>query len=115
MSRMVHFVPGYVYGLIAGFTATRKLSTSQEAKSVLAGATCVFGLSVVAWIFWGKYDAVAQSPHASHAEAIIGAVLAQLVILGITSVVFGLMPFRFMDGYRLRTWNLAAWIGVYAA
>jgi hypothetical protein len=27
MSRLVHFVPGYVYGLIAGFAATRKLST----------------------------------------------------------------------------------------
>lgn len=115
MSRLVHFVPGYVYGLIAGFAAKRKLSTSQEAKSVLAGAACVFGLSVAAWTLWGKYDAVAQSPHASHAEAIIGAVLAQLTILGITSVVFGLMPFTFMDGYRLRTWNLAGWIGVYAA
>jgi len=114
MSRLVHFVPGYVYGLIAGFTATRTLSKSQKAKSVLAGAVCVFGLSVVAWILWGKYDAVAEGSHASHAEAIIGAVLAQLAILGITSVVFGLMPFKFMDGYRLRTWNLAGWIGVYA-
>ena len=115
MSRLVHFVPGYVYGLIAGFTAKRTLSKSQEARSVLAGAACVFGLSVVAWILWGKYDAVAQVSHASHSEVIIGAVLAQLTILGITSVVFGLMPFKFMDGYRLRTWNLAAWIGVYAA
>jgi hypothetical protein len=114
MSRLVHFVPGYVYGLIAGFAATRTLSKSQEAKSVLAGAACVFGLSALAWILWGKYDAVAQGSHASHAEVIIGAVLAQLAILGITSVVFGLMPFKFMDGYRLRTWNLAGWIGVYA-
>ena len=113
MSRLVHFVPGYVYGLIAGFAATRTLSKSQGAKSVLAGAACVFGLSVVAWILWGKYDGVALDPHASHGEVIIGAVLAQLAILGITSVVFGLMPFTFMDGYRLRTWNLASWIGVY--
>ena len=56
---------------------------------------------------------MALDPHASHGEVIIGAVLAQLAILGITSVVFGLMPFTFMDGYRLRTWNLASWIGVY--
>ena len=34
MSRLVHFVPGYVYGLIAGFAATRTLSKSQGAKSV---------------------------------------------------------------------------------
>lgn len=27
---------------------------------------------------------------------------------------FGLMPFKFMDGYRLRTWTLAGWIAVYA-
>jgi hypothetical protein len=114
MSRLVHFVPGYVYGLIAGFAATRRLSKSQEAKSVLAGAACVFGLSVVAWIIWGKYAAVASGSHASHAEVIIGAVLAQLTALGITSVVFGLMPFKFMDGYSLRTWNLAGWIGGYA-
>jgi hypothetical protein len=114
MSRLVHFVPGYVYGLIAGFAATRKPSKSRDAKSVLAGVACVFGLSVVAWILWGKYGAVAQGLHASHAERIIGAVLAQLTVLGITSVVFGLMPFTFMDGYRLRTWNLASWIGVYA-
>jgi hypothetical protein len=113
MSRLVHFVPGYVYGLIAGFAAARKPSKSQDAKSVLAGAACVFGLSVVAWILWGKYDAVALGAHASHGEVIIGAVLAQLAILGIMSVVFGLMPFKFMDGYRLRAWNRAAWVGVY--
>jgi hypothetical protein len=70
-----------------------------ELGSVLAGAACVAGLSVVAWILWGKYDAVAEGSHASHAEAIIGAVLAQLAIMGITSVVFGLMPFKFMDGF----------------
>ena len=114
MSRLVHFVPGYVYGLVAGFTATRTLSRTQQAKSVLAGTACVFALSVVAWVLWGKYDAVAQGPHASHAEAIIGAVLAQVTILAITSVVFGLMPFKFLDGHRLRTWNLAGWLAVYA-
>ena len=114
MSRLVHFVPGYVYGLIATFAATRRLSKSQEAKSVLAGTACMFGLSTVAWIMWGKYDAVARGPHASHAEVIISAVLAQLTVLGITSVVFGLMPFKFMDGYSLRTWSLKGWIGVYA-
>ncbi len=114
MSRLVHFNPGYVYGLIAGFTAKRKLSTSQEAKSVLAGAACVFGLGAAAWIVWGKYDAVAQGSHASHAEAIIGAVIAQLAIMGISSVVFGLMPFKFMDGYQLRTWSRTGWACVYA-
>ena len=113
MSRLVHFVPGYVYGLIAGFAGNADTIQVPGAKSVLAGAACVFGLSVVAWILWGKYDGVALDPHASHGEVIIGAVLAQLAILGITSVVFGLMPFTFMDGYRLRTWNLASWIGVY--
>ena len=55
-----------------------------------------------------------RGPHASHAQVILGAVLAQLTTLGIMSVVFGLMPFKFMDGYSLRTWHLAAWIGVYA-
>ena len=114
MSRLVGFVPGYVYGLIAGFAAPRKLSRSQEAKSVLAGAACAFGLSVVAWITWGEYAAMARGPHSSHAAVVIGAVLAQLTTLGITSVVFGLMPFRFMDGYSLRNWNLAGWIGIYA-
>jgi Fibronectin type III domain len=113
MSRLVHFNPGYVYGLIAGFTAKQEPSRSQKAKSVLAGAACVFALSVVAWIVWGKYDAVAQNSDASHAEAIIGAVVAQLAIMGITTVVFGLMPFKFMAGYQLRTWNRTIWIGVY--
>jgi len=114
VSRLVDFVPGYVYGLIAGFAAKRKLSPSQKAKSVLTGVAWVFGLSVVAWIMWGKYAAVALDPNASHAEVIIGAVLAQLTLMGITSVMFGLMPFTFMDGYWLRKWNLAGWIGVYA-
>jgi hypothetical protein len=113
MSRLVHFVPGYVYGLIATFAATRQLSKPQKAKSVLAGTACVFGLSIVAWIVWGKYYAAARGPHASHIEVIAGAVLAQLAILGIMSVVFGLMPFKFMDGYSLRTWNLRGWIAVY--
>jgi hypothetical protein len=114
MSRLVHFVPGYVYGLIAGFSKSRKASESQEAKSILAGAAGVFALSVAAWIGWGRYAAVALGPHASHGAAIAGAVLAQLAALGVTSLVFGLMPFTFMEGYSLRTWSLRAWIAVYA-
>jgi hypothetical protein len=92
----------------------RGLSKSLQARSILVGASCVFGLSLAAWVIWGTYAGVANSPHASHPEIIIGAVIAQLVALGIMSLVFGLMPFRFMDGYSLRTWNLPAWIGIYA-
>jgi hypothetical protein len=113
MSRLVHFVPGYVYGLIAGFAASRRLPKSSDAKSVLAGAAGAFALSIAAWILWGEY-AAALGSHVSHAEIVIGAILAQLAALGISSLVFGLMPFTFMDGYRLRAWSIPAWTGIYA-
>jgi hypothetical protein len=116
MSRLINFVPGYVYGLIAGYVAlkNRQLSKSQQGRSILAGATYVLGFSLLAWMIWGTYRSTADSPAGSHAAVILGAVIAQLVALGIQSLVFGLMPFRFMDGYRLRQWNPLIWAGAYA-
>lgn len=45
----------------------------------------------------------------------LDAVLAAIFLLGVQSVVFGLIPLRFLDGDKLRNWSQLAWVLVYGA
>lgn len=114
LSRAAHFEPGYVYGLIAGYALVRrKLSPIDEGRAVLLGAVCTLGFSLVAWFAWVPIDRAAEAANPNLAILIADATLAGVFVIGVDSVLFGLMPFRFLDGLKLATWSRIAWGVVY--
>lgn len=110
-----HLVPGYVYGLIAGYGAAkgRKLDREYEGRTVLLGACAVLAVSLLAWVAWEPVRAAAAGPHPSWPILILDAVMSLAVILGLEAIVFGLLPMKFLDGGKLRAWNPWAWAAVY--
>ena len=115
VSQAGHFVPGYVYGLIAGYGVAqgRKLKGEYEGRAVLIGAALVFALGLLAWIGWEPIRIKAAGAHPAEWVLILDSILSLTVILSLQAIVFGLLPLKFLPGGKLRQWSLRAWIALY--
>jgi hypothetical protein len=109
-SRLAHFRPGYLYGLVAGAAFQRHLSREEEGRGVLASAVVLLVASVGAWLAWIPVSHAANKPGASLGILVVDALLAAVFVTGLETVVIGLLPLRFLDGHKLYAWNRALWI-----
>lgn len=116
VSRIAGFQPGYVYGLVAGYVGLRerRLSAKRDGRTVIAGSAALFALSALAWVALGSVHADAGLPGASFPLRLADGVLCATFLLGVQTLVFGLIPLRFLDGHVLREWNVRVWAMSYA-
>lgn len=114
LSRLVHFQPGYLYGLIAGLSFRRQLETDTNGALTAASAVSVFLISIAAWVARVPVAAAAARPNASIWIVALEACLAAISILGLETVVICLIPLRFVEGSKLAAWSRTAWALVFA-
>jgi hypothetical protein len=106
------FRPSYVYGLVAGLGLARALrqGPEREGKQALAGALSTLAAVAAAWVAWSPVDRAVEGGTGAGAGLLtLDATLAALVVTGLTTVVFGYVPLRFMPGLDVFRWNRAAW------
>ncbi|MGW0658982.1 FGLLP motif-containing membrane protein [Streptodolium elevatio] len=115
LSRMSDFVPGYVFGLVIGYVALRerRLSRAQKGKGVLFGAVGALLVSVAAWVGLEFVHEKAIAVDANVGLVIADTILGTTFILGVETVLFGLIPLRVLDGDKLRQWNTWVWAATY--
>ena len=112
ISRVAGFLPGYLYGLVLGYTFARNLEEAPTARSHAMGAWWMLGLAAVCWLMLGA----ARSPGiAGTLPGAIGqTVLAALLVAGIEGIVFGFVPLRFLPGEHVFRWRRSQWGILYA-
>jgi hypothetical protein len=109
VSRLLHFQPGYLYGVVAGAAFQRELSKDEAGRSVLVASVVLLVSSVIAWLLWIPVSHAANHPGRSVWLLVLEAVLAAVFVTGIEATVIGLLPIRFLDGHKLYTWNRILW------
>ncbi|HEX3622462.1 MAG TPA: FGLLP motif-containing membrane protein [Acidimicrobiales bacterium] len=110
LSRAVHFLPGYFYGLIAGITFRRQIAGAVKGRLVAFSALLVLALSVGSWLAMQPVSAAARKPGASLGLLVLEAVLGGVFWCGLDSLVIGLLPLRFLSGSEVREWSRRAWL-----
>lgn len=117
LSRVLHFVPGYVYGLVIVYAAVRgrTISPKQEGIGVLKATATLFVMAMLSWIAWQIWFADATGTSASFVMRWLDTVLGYIALLGLEAPLLGLLPLRFMDGQRLWRWSKPLWLTAYWA
>ncbi|MEV6871422.1 FGLLP motif-containing membrane protein [Amycolatopsis sp. NPDC051128] len=117
VSRVLDFQPGYVYGLVAGYApVARNLGANAddlrryEGHAVLAGVIATLGASVLAWSAW---TTITVTPTSSFGTQVLDSTLGAIALMGVETVLFGLMPVKLLDGLKLLAWRRRAWAAVY--
>lgn len=109
VSRVTHFEPGYLYGVLGGAVFAASLERRSEGRAEVVVSAAALALALVAWV---AFDPVAQAADGADPSFLLlstDAFLAALFIGGIEGLLFGLIPLRFLPGFRVKGWSWIAW------
>jgi hypothetical protein len=109
VSRATHFQPGYLYGLIGGWSFTVALEEREEGQGQFLTLGVVLFLALAAWFAFVPVAEAANHVHPSTGVLVADSILAAFFIGGIEGLLFGLTPLRFMPGHAVSRWSWAAW------
>jgi len=107
-SRILHMQPGLLYGLIAGFAFRHELNEREEGRLVAGSSLFVLLIAGIAWVLQASL-AVATKPDAGFLLLTLDACLAGIFVIGLESLVIGMIPIRFLRGRSVMKWSKSAW------
>ncbi|HMC08421.1 MAG TPA: choice-of-anchor P family protein [Actinomycetota bacterium] len=114
LSRLLNFQPGYLYGLIAGLEFQREPEDTTGRLTSLAALTILI-IGLVTWAARAPVAAAAARAGAGFWVVAADACLAAIFVTGLTTLVFSLIPLRFLEGSKVTRWSRAAWVGLFAS
>jgi len=111
IARVTAVEPGYVYGIIGGFTFAVVLSADDKGRMVFRGVTVLLGVGFVAWFVRVPFQP--GGPVTGDAAVVIDRLLARMFIMAVEGCAVGLIPLRYLEGEQLFSWNRARWAVVW--
>jgi hypothetical protein len=108
-SRLIHFEPGYLYGLVCGVVFIRELPANEKGHVAALGVLATLVLSVVSWMIWIPVNAVAERAHPFIGAVVADDILGALFVGGLVGSFFGMIPIRGLPGWTIKQWNVWAW------
>lgn len=112
-SRLTHFEPGYLYGIVCSIAFTRKLGKRPSGHVAFIGVATSYLLGVAAWFAWVPVSAAANHHPGSILLGIVEDLLAAMFVGGVVGTIFSLLPVRGFAGFRIRQWNPRVWLACY--
>lgn len=107
LSRLVGFVPGYLYGMVLALVFSHEVGEKEETNEVTVASISLLLIALASWLGLG---AVRGGGEASW-SLLVEAALAMSVVAAFEGLVFGLLPVRGMPGrvlFQRRRWVWAA-------
>ena len=110
LSRLAHFQPGYLFGVVAGYAFIRgRLSEEEEGKGLGLAAAVLLSVCTVCWFAWVPLNRAAGGSDPGFFTLVGDATLAGVFVAGLESLLFELMPLRFLDGQKIKAWSRLGW------
>jgi len=109
VSRLTHFEPGYLYGVLGGAVFAAALDRRSAGRAEVAVVCTGLTLALLAWVAFEPVAKAADGTDPSFALLTGDAFLACLFIGGLEGLLFGLIPLRFLPGSRIKGWSWVAW------
>jgi hypothetical protein len=113
LSRLMGFSPGFLIGLILGISLTSAASAAQRSRMVMLHTGVILGLGITAWVGYSVLRAGTDGEPDSFLRALAIDTLAAVTAEGITALLVGLLPFRFLEGQELFETSKPRWAATY--
>lgn len=110
VSRLTHFSPGYLFGLLGGAVFAGVLDRRTAGRAEVVTLVAVLGLALAAWVGFAQVVSRANEADPSSVALVADSLLGGLFIGGIEGLLFSLIPLRFLPGYRVRQWGWVPWL-----
>ena len=113
ISRVSHFEPGYLYGIVVSVGFVRSLEDRHNAHLTTISILSTLTVAMGAWFLWVPFDHLTQL-HANNALLVTtDDFLASVFIGGLVGTVVSLLPLESLPGRTLTKWRRDVWAGVF--
>ena len=112
ITRVTAVEPGYVYGIIGGFTFAVVLSADDKGRMAFRGVTILLAVGFVAWFVRVPFQP--GGPITGDGAVVANRLLARMFVTAVEGCAIGLIPLRYLEGEELFSWNRARWAVVWA-
>jgi hypothetical protein len=109
LSRLLDFSPGFLFGLVIGLGMIGASTLAERVKLTLVNSALIFGFAILAWV---GYSTIAGNT-IGFWDTLGNDTLVAVTSEGLTALVVGLLPFRFLDGESLFQRSKALWAVAY--
>lgn len=113
ISRLLDFSPGILIGLLIGIALVGKVTKADEGRTAIVKAAVVWVFSVLAW---GLYS-ILSGPltGSSFAGNLTVETMVAITAEGLTALLIGLLPFKFLEGSAIWNHNKILWAAIWLA
>jgi MFS family permease len=113
ISRLSHFEPGYLYGVVVSVAFVGSLKDRHNAHLITISTISTLSVAVLAWLAWIPFNHLALEHGSNFMYGVIDDALASIFIGGIVGTVVGLIPLRGLPGENLSKWRKDVWALVF--
>jgi hypothetical protein len=114
ISRITHFEPGYLYGVVVGIAFVASMKDQHNYHLIVISTLSTLSVALIAWFIWIPVNHLALEGSGNFVLAILDDVLGSIFIGGIIGSVIGLLPLEGLSGGTLVKWRRDVWAGVFA-
>jgi hypothetical protein len=107
ISRLLEFSPGLLIGLLLGIAVLGRPTKAQEGKAALLKAGIVYALAVAAWLVYSIVPTNWAGD--SFGGNLTLETLVSVTSEGLTALLIGMLPFRFLEGEVVWKYSKLAW------
>jgi hypothetical protein len=111
ISRLLHFSPGFLIGLILGLTLQGKSATGFAWRTVVLRSSIVLAMAIAAWIGYSTLT-LGGNEGGTFGSALLVETLVAITTEGIVALLVELLPLRFLEGERVYAHSRVLW-GIY--
>jgi hypothetical protein len=108
ISRLLHFSPGFLIGLILGLTIQGKSASGFAWRTVATRTSIVLLMSIAAWIGYSTLT-LGGNEGGTFGTALLVETFVAITTEGVVALLVELLPLRFLEGERLYAHSRVLW------
>jgi hypothetical protein len=109
VSRLSHFEPGYLYGVVISIAFIESIEDRHSAHLIAISTLSTLAVAVLAWFAWIPMNHLALEKGSDFVEVILDDALASIFVGGLMGTAIGLLPLEGMPGGHLSKWRKDVW------
>jgi hypothetical protein len=108
ISRLLHFSPGFLIGLILGLTIQGKSAAGFAWRTVVLRSSIVLVMAIAAWIGYSTLT-LGGNEGGTFGSALLIETLVAITTEGVVALLVELLPLRFLEGERVYAHSRVLW------
>lgn len=113
VSRISHFQPGYLYGIVVSFAFVGSLKDRHNAHLITISTLTTLSVALLAWFAWIPVNHLALEHGSNFLVIILDDILGSIFVGGLVGTVVGLLPLEGLPGGHLTKWRRGVWAAVF--